>query len=79
MSQYDSKPALSSTKSILPPNLSQIFDSRPKMIQIITQNDLLGCCQVITFCRLQGFDLFFSHVEEERQIRGISPETNWHK
>ena len=59
--------------------LSQIFDSRPKTIQIITQNVLLGCCQVITSCWLQGLDLFFSHVDEERQICGISPQTNWHK
>lgn len=36
----------------------------------------LGGSKVIASCALQTFDLFFSHVDEQAQVGGVSPETN---
>ena len=54
-----------------------ILDEIPQLTKMVPENVLLSGGQMIPASRLKGLDLVFRHVDEERKIRGIPPETNW--
>jgi hypothetical protein len=43
---------------------------------VVTEDVLLCSCQVVATGRLQGTNLVFRHVNEQREIGRISPEAD---
>jgi hypothetical protein len=46
------------------------------LVEIVTQNILLGSRQVLSSGRLQLLDVLLGHVDQQRQVGRVTPETN---
>ena len=58
------------------PAILHLSKQVPNLIHLITKNVLLGISKVFTTSRLQVPNVIFSHVDEERQVRRVSPEAD---
>ena len=54
----------------------QFFDDLPKPVHMITKDIFLCVAERVAAGRLERFDLFLSHVDEQRQIRRIAPKAD---
>jgi hypothetical protein len=43
---------------------TKILDSLPQLIEMVSEDVLLSCSQVVTASGLEGFDLLFGHIDE---------------
>lgn len=53
------------------------LDAFPEFVEVVSEDILLGCCEVVTARGLKGFDLLFRHVNEEGEIGRVTPEANY--
>lgn len=60
-----------------PISLPHRLDTIPKAIHIIAQDIFLRGSQMLATCGLERFDLFFGHIDEERQVCRIAPQTDY--
>lgn len=49
----------------------------PQTVHVVPKDILLGSCEVLPTSRLKGFDLLLSHVDQEREIRRVTPQTDY--
>lgn len=49
-----------------------------KSTEVVSENVLLGRGEVVTTGRLELPDVLLGHIDEERQIGGVTPETDCH-
>jgi len=56
--------------------LTELFRALPKLVEVITKNIFLGGSEMVTPGGLEGLYLFLGHVDQEREISRVAPETN---
>lgn len=48
-----------------------------ELIEVVAENVLLGGSKVVTTSRLKGLDVVLGHVNEQRQVGRVAPQTDY--